>query len=111
MTDFSSIDRMMEFGLGLGVARQMSDAMNHALNSMQVPGAGPMPQQPLSLNAATFYAVVGDRVAGPLAEAEFITLIKRGDIDRATLVWRPGDTDWLPLENVPEAYKLLLLNS
>lgn len=111
MTDFSSIDRMMEFGLGLAIARQMADTMNHAMSNMQVPGTGAMPVQQVNTSPRNFYAVIADGVAGPLTETEFVSLVGRGDIDRETLVWRPGNDNWRKVENDPEAYKLLLLNT
>lgn len=33
--------------------------------------------------------------------------LKRGDIDRNTIVWREGQPDWLPIEEVPELTALL----
>ena len=36
---FYSIDRLVEFGLTLGVATQMANSMNASLQAMQIPGA------------------------------------------------------------------------
>lgn len=102
---------MMEFGLGLGVARQMSDAMNHAINNMQAPGVGQMPVQRPDVTPDSFYVVVNENVAGPLNSAEFAGLVRRGDVTADTLVWRPGTTDWLAVKDMPEAYKVYLLNT
>ena len=41
---FFSIDRLVEFGLGLSVARQMVDVMNNTIQNAVIPGAA-MPQQ------------------------------------------------------------------
>ena len=37
-TDFSSIDRLIEFGMGMSLAQQMITTMNSAMNNMQVAG-------------------------------------------------------------------------
>ena len=36
--DFNSIDRLVEFGMGIAVAQQMVNTMNYAMSNMAVPG-------------------------------------------------------------------------
>ena len=53
MTDFSSMDRLMEFGLSMAVANQMIGVMNQTMSTMQTPGpripnSQPEYQQPYS---------------------------------------------------------------
>lgn len=114
-TDFSSIDRLIEFGIGMSLAQQMVNTMNQAMNSMQVAGvnAGTTGQAqiasaPLVVNQ--WYAVVNDCQAGPLNTAELTKLIDAGTILDNTLMWRPGMSGWLMACNIPEINKIFLLN-
>ena len=38
--NFNSIERLMEFGMGMAVAQQMVNTMNYAMTNMNVPGVG-----------------------------------------------------------------------
>ena len=38
--NFNSIDRLVEFGMGMAVAQQMVNTMNYAMSNMKVPGVG-----------------------------------------------------------------------
>ena len=103
--DFSSMDRLMELGISMAVAQQMMGTMNHALNSMQTPGAG----QPMIKPDVNYFAVIDKLQAGPLSEAEIIELIKANRIKPDTLVWKQGFPAWKQACEVSEINKSLLL--
>lgn len=114
-TDFSSIDKLVEFGMGMAVAQQMISTMNSAMNNMQVAGvnAGTTGQSGTASPAAvskTWYAVINDRQVGPLNQGDLSTLIQNSNITDATLMWCPGMSGWQLASNIPEVYKLFLLN-
>lgn len=104
--DFNSVERLVEFGLGIAVARQMIATMNHAIENMVVPGA----QNPIQSEVKRFFAVIDGAQAGPFTSEELATLIRDGKINEQTLVWQPGLTAWVIASNLPETNKLLLLN-
>lgn len=104
--DFSSIERLMEFGMSLAVAQQMVETMNHAIGNMAVPGAG----APIAQQREYFVAVDGAQ-AGPLSEAELSQLIAAGRVNKDTLIWYRGLTAWKRVYDVPEALKLVLLSN
>lgn len=106
---FSSIDSLMQFGMGLAVANQMVNMMNHTMASMQVPGAG----APLKENKETgeYYVLVNQAVAGPFSDKELETLVKAKTLTQNTLVWKQGMSGWTQGKNVPEVQKVILLNS
>lgn len=113
-TDFSTIDRLVEFGMGLGLAQQMVNTMNQTMNSMKVAGvnAGTTGQQNDIGSRPTdsqWYAAIDGRQAGPLSEHDLETLVSRGLIDDTTLVWHPGMNGWQLACNVPLLNKLMLL--
>lgn len=117
-TDFSSLDKLVEFGLGVGIANQMINTMNHTIAQTAIPGVGINPgvTQAPNLNAApaaptTYYIVEDERLAGPLSENELGELVRKGVVSAQTLCWRPGLEAWKFAEDIPEVNKLLLLNS
>ena len=109
-SSFYSIDRLVEFGLTLGVATQMANSMNASLKAMQVPGArNPMQPNALAGDQPLFYAVLDGKSVGPLATSELSRLIAEKRVTKETYVWKPGMTDWQLAENVPEVLKLVAL--
>lgn len=112
-TDFSSIDRLVEFGMGLGLAQQMVNTMNNVMNSTMVAGvnAGTTGQRQLNCTGGQtqWYAAVDGRQAGPLSENELKDLISRNLIKADSLMWCPGMTAWKFASDIPQINKLFLL--
>lgn len=109
-SSFYSIDRLVEFGLTLGVATQMANSMNASLQAMQIPGArNSMQLNALAEDQLLFYVVLDGRPVGPLATSELSRLIAEKRVTKETYVWKPGMPDWQLAENVPEVLKLVAL--
>lgn len=107
---FYSIDRLVEFGLTLGVATQMASSMNASLQAMQIPGAkNPMQPNTLAGNQPLFYVVLDGNAVGPLSTSELSLLIAEKRVVKETYVWSPGMVDWQLAENVPEVLRLVAL--
>ena len=105
-SDFFSLDRLVEFGLGMGIAQQMVNSMNEAMINMHVPGSmNPMAEAKQNL----FYAIVDNKQIGPLSDSEISRLITDKKVTKETYVWMPGMTNWEIVENVPEVLKLVAL--
>ncbi len=104
---FFSMDKLVEFGLGMAVAQQMTQSMNTAFNNMQMPGVG-NPLQGQSINSP-FYVILEGKQVGPLSEAEIGQLIQQKKLTKETYVWKVGMKDWATAENVPEVLKLVCL--
>ena len=101
-----SIERLVEFGLGMAVAQQMVRSMNSALTQMHVPGSmTPMLAHP---SLATFVVLDG-KSAGPFSDQELSRLIIDGQVTKASIVWRQGMAKWRPAEEVPEVLRLVAL--
>ena len=103
---FFSIDRLIEFGLGMGIARQMVGMMNQSMQSMYVPGS--IQSMPTSIAQTYFVAINGQQV-GPLNDSELSQLISQKKVTKDTLAWMPGMTGWKPIEQVPTILKLVAL--
>lgn len=103
---FFSIDRLVDFGLGLAVSQQMVNSMNQALQNMHVPGLQ-TPMIPASTLA--FHVVMDGKAAGPFNDAELSSLIAAGRVTKDTLAWRPGMVQWEKVESVPAILRLVAL--
>ena len=104
--DFFSIDRLLEFGLGMGMAQQMINMMNQSMKSMYVPGSIQSMPQPIT---SMYYVAIDGQQIGPLNESELMGLIRDKKVSKDTLSWMPGMTTWLPIEKVPAILKLIAL--
>jgi len=58
-----------------------------------------MPQEP-EQEPRWSYSVLGQQL-GPLPESEIRLLIASGGIERTTLMWQDGMTDWVELQHIP----------
>lgn len=104
--DFFSLDRLLEFGLGMGMAQQMINMMNQSMKSMYIPGSiQSMPQPTTSM----YYVAIDGQQIGPLNESELMGLIRDKKASKDTLAWMPGMGTWLPIEKVPAILKLIAL--
>lgn len=102
---FFSIDRLVEFGLGLSVAKQMVDVMNNTIHNTVVPGST-MPQQSRIDN---LFCGIDGKATGPYTVSEFMQLIAQKKVTKDTLVWRPGMSNWQSVENTPSVLRLIAL--
>ncbi len=103
---FFSINRLVEFGMGLAVAQQMVKTMNSAMSNMQIPGS----MNPMQTTAPQFYyAMLDGNQAGPFSEQELSRLIADKKIVKETYIWKPGLSNWVIAEKLPDVLKLVAL--
>ena len=103
---FFSVDRLVEFGLGMGIAQQMVGMMNQYMQSMYLPGS--IPSMPTQMPQMYYVAIDGQQV-GPLNDGELILLIYQKKIDKNSLAWVPGMAAWQPVEQIPAILKVIAL--
>ncbi len=104
---FSTIDHLVEFGMGMAIAQQMVNTMNHCIGNMQIPGTGNALNH--GKTATKYHVLVNNVVAGPFTEEELATLTKAKSLTPDTMVWRPGMSGWMQAKDVPEVQKIILL--
>jgi hypothetical protein len=103
---FFSINRLLEFGIGMAAAQQMINSMNSATSIMHVAGL----MNPMQITQAQFYYVMlADKQAGPFSEQELSRLIAEKKIVKETYIWKPGLLKWEIAEKLPEILKLVAL--
>lgn len=104
--NFYSVDRLVEFGLGMAMAQQMVQMMNQTMQQMYVPGSiQSMPKQ----QERTFYVAVDGQSVGPLAESDIVKLVTDMKVTKDTLAWMPGMPGWQPIEQIPTILKIIAL--
>lgn len=103
---FFSIDRLVEFGLGMGIAQQMVGTMNQYMQQMYVTGSIQSMPKPMS---NIYYVAIDGQPIGPLNDGELSQLIMQKRINKNTLAWVPGMATWEPIEQVPAILKVVAL--
>lgn len=106
--NFLSLDRLVEFGLGMSMARQMVNVMNESMQNMYVPGSIKTISAPPSLT--TIYVAIEGSSIGPLSESEFSQLVTNKTVTKDTLAWMPGMQNWQPIEKIPAILKIVALS-
>jgi hypothetical protein len=101
---FFSIDRLVEFGMGMAMAQQMVGMMNQTMRQMYVPGSiQTMP----AAQPVTFYVAINGQPVGPISESEFTQMVTNKQITKDTLAWMPGMLAWKPIELIPAILKVI----
>lgn len=101
---FFSIDRLVEFGIGMAMAQQMVGVMNQTMRQMYVPGSiQTMP----AVQPITFYVAVDGEQIGPVSESDFRQMVTSRQITKDTLAWIPGMLSWKPIEQIPAILKVI----
>lgn len=106
-SNFFSMNRLVEFGMGMAVARQMVQSMNETMEKVRIPGAdNPMMQM---VERQIYYIVFEGKQAGPFSDTELARLANEHKITKDTLVWRAGMASWKKAEDTPEVLRLVAL--
>lgn len=100
------IDRLVDFGLGMGVANQMVGIMNQYMRTMDIPGSIQQMSKPI---APIYYVALKGKPVGPLNDGEMASLIAQKRVNKDTLAWMPGMLGWKPIEDVPAILKIVAL--
>jgi hypothetical protein len=110
-SSFYSIDRLIEFGMGMAVAQQMVQSMNQTMAAMRIPGAGNVMDARFPVQAnPVFFVMIDGKQAGPFSEAELTRLVSEKKVVKETYVWTPDMRDWQIAENVPAVLRLVALS-
>lgn len=99
---FFSIDNLVEFGLGMAVARQMVNIFNQNLATTM---------SPADYSVQNVHVSINNQDVGPLNEDEICLLLRQHRICSQTLAWMPGMATWKPVDQIPEILKIIALTS
>ncbi len=84
-----------------GALPELADALSRAVPKPPPPPPQPPPPPPDPPAEEIYFVAVGAEVRGPLSEDEVAAAIAKGEITRATLVWRQGTEGWAPAWDIP----------
>lgn len=103
---FFSVDRLVEFGMGMAMAQQMLQIMNQSMKQMYIPGS--MQSMP-SPQLKPFFVVIEGQSVGPLTESDFSRLVAEKKITKDSLAWMPGMLGWTSIEQIPIIFNTIAL--
>lgn len=109
--NFFSVERLVEFGMGMGIAQQMVKSMSAAMQEPYLPSAqvthlsGLQPPPRI----VAFFVVLDGRQAGPFNETEISRLVAEGRITKSTYVWTTCMLQWELAEKVPDFLRIIAL--
>lgn len=111
MSDNNSMfEKIVEFGMGMTVARQIPQMMDAAMSQANPQSVTNTPPE-IKTDVANVYIANNNQQAGPFSEVEVKQLISNGVLTPRTLVWMPKMPQWMLANQVPALNKLFLLAS
>ena len=93
-------------GMGMGFAMAQRMAQMAAAPVAQPVGSAPTTAPPPLPNAATWHAAINGQSQGPYTLAQIQTAIQTGQVDRATLIWCAGMSNWQAASEVAQTAAL-----
>lgn len=85
-----SVNKMVEFAMGLS----MASLFNQAMNNTFVNTAKKFNNDQLDIPPRYIYAIIGGAQKGPFSLGEVMAFIKSGDITPESYMWKPGMPEW-----------------
>lgn len=102
-SEFLSVEKLVKFGLELGIAQQMVNSMNLTMQNMSIPGS----ISAMHTNKMWYIGINGNPT-GPLSEIELTKMLLHKEINKESLVWTYGMSGWEPIKNVPDVLKIII---
>ena len=103
-SNFPTLDRLIEFGLGMSMAQQMINVMNQTMKTMLIP-ENALPVQPRQIE---WYVAFNRKATGPYNEAEIKKMLIEKLVTKDSLVWCTGMAEWQTIESTPQILKLIV---
>ena len=104
---FFSVDKLVEFGLGMAMAQQMVGIMNQSMRQMYVPGS--MQAMPSPQPVSHIYVAMNGSPVGPLTEETFGQMVISKKVSKDTMAWLPGMGTWKPVGEIQSLLKIIAL--
>lgn len=100
--NFNSVNRLIEFGLGISAAQQMIQMMNATVQNTNMPGQSiPQPSN------KEWYIVKEGKPTGPILEKEIKQLLLSHMLTKDDLVWSLGMNEWKQVKDVPDILRMI----
>lgn len=95
---FNSIDKLVEFGIGMSMAQQMMSIMNQSMNQMQTPQFKHT-DVPI-IKDKQYHVILNDIPQGPLSKNQILIHLNNGDLNDENLIWCDGMSGWSKIKDV-----------
>lgn len=105
MNNLDTVEKLVAFGLELNIAQQMVNSMNQTMQNMQLPKGAAWNRSAFS---KLWYVAIDGKAAGPYSEAELARKFFQKELDKESLIWSSGMTEWKKSIDVPEVLKLII---
>lgn len=109
---FFSVEKLVEFGLSMAMARQMVGMFNQVMTPLSMPTSPnymPMNTVMQYPSEQTIYVGVDGKPVGPLREYNIIELYRAKKITKDSLAWIPGMSGWARIEEIPTILRIIAL--
>ena len=104
-----TVDRLVEFGLGMAVANHLVNTFNENMPHHQSASLN-KGETSNSLHITNVYLEYLGKPIGPLDGREILKFHKDGMLTKDTLAWMPGMSKWEKIENIPLILKIIALS-
>jgi len=95
---FNSIDKLVEFGIGMSMAQQMMNIMNQSMSLMQTPQFKTT-DVPIT-KETQYHVIINDVPQGPLSKNQVIHHLNNGDLNDENLIWCDGMSGWSKIKDI-----------
>lgn len=106
---YTSIDKLVAFGMNNSLATSMMQTINQAMANMQMPDYAKnnkidMTSQvtPTAVDTKRFFAAVDDKAIGPLTKNELLQMMANREVTKETLVWYHELPGWAKAGDLSE---------
>ena len=101
---------MAGMAMGGAIGQNMAGMMNGMFAGMNQPQPSqqttPQAPPPPPVPTTTYHVVVNGAAAGPFGMQELSQMVANGQLQQATLVWKPGMSGWAAVSTIPELMAL-----
>lgn len=125
-SSFFSMDRLVDFGIGMAMSQQIVNSMNNMMANIKMPPQLNQPQQsysqiPMGTKVSTpvtsvekvtvlpevYYVVLDDKQQGPFSGTEIARLVMEKKVMADTFVWKTAMSEWKKASDFPELLALI----
>jgi len=95
---FNSIDKLVEFGIGMSMAQQMMTVMNQSMSQMQTPQFKNT-NVPI-IKDKQYHVILNNIPQGPLTKQEVVNHLANGNLNEENLIWFDGLSGWMKIKDI-----------
>lgn len=105
---YTSIDKLVAFGLNSSLATSMIETMNQAIAAMQLPDYAKNNRIDMTNSVAItptekrFFVAIDEKVVGPVTTNDLLQMMANREVVGDTMVWYHGLPGWAKADDLSE---------